>query len=194
MQVHLRTLCAALPLLLGACAGTTDESNDAGGPQGAETPEAGTAAPAPAVEFDVSTLPQGLRPAPNLICAGQISPEQMDALAAAGVARFVTLRVAAEPGTGWEEAHAAEQGYAFDRIEVKGAPDITDANATALHDLVTGTDGTTIVYCGSSNRVGALLGLAKARVEGASAEEALEFARQCGVTRLEPVLAEQLGD
>ena len=40
-------------------------------------------------------------PMDGLLCAGQLTVEQMDALKALGFASFVSLRVATENGAGW---------------------------------------------------------------------------------------------
>ena len=43
-------------------------------------------------------------PAPGLITAAQLTEGQLDALAAMGYTRFISLRVPSEEGAGWEEA------------------------------------------------------------------------------------------
>ena len=102
------------------------------------------------------------------------------------------VRGAGENGAGWEEGYTADQGIAFQRIAIRGADDIDEANARAVREALDGADGPVALYCGSSNRVGALLGLAKSRIDGATDEEALRFARESGMTALEPVLVERL--
>lgn len=154
--------------------------------------DGGAEAPPAAIDVEALDLPYAAAPAPGLVTAGQLSPEQMTALAAAGATHFVSLRLAEENGSGWEEAFAADKGYAFTRIPVAGAAGIEDGNARTLHDLVESTEGTVVVYCGSSNRVGTLLGLGRARFGGLSNEEALEFARLAGMTRMAPVLEKAL--
>ena len=54
-------------------------------------------------------------------------------------------------------------------------------------------DGPVLIHCASSNRVGALLALRES-LRGASDEEALEFGKQAGMTRLEPLVKERLAD
>ena len=49
-----------------------------------------------------------------------------------------------------------------------------------------GAAGATLVCCGSSNRVGALLALRAHFVEGRSAAESLAFGKACGLSKLEP--------
>ena len=83
-------------------------------PELAEDDPASAAMP----EIDINALgvPFASVPEADLLCAGQISPEQMDALHAAGFETFISLRVAGENGAGWEEAHDPETGYVYNRL------------------------------------------------------------------------------
>ena len=103
----------------------------------------------------------GRVPAEGLLTAGQITPEQMTALAAEGYKTFVNLRVADENGTGWEEEFAAEAGVRFERIPVAGDDDLSRENVDLLTRIMAegSEEGSVVVYCASSNRVGALLAL-----------------------------------
>lgn len=149
----------------------------------------------PMSEVDLSALgvPYASTPQPGMLCAGQISPEQLDALALAGFKNFISLRVAEERGAGWEEEHTAGRDLSFQRLPIAGADGISDENARALRAMLDATEGATVLYCGSSNRVGALLGLAAHSIDGKSKEEAREFARSAGMTGLEPVFDEVIG-
>lgn len=129
----------------------------------------------------------------GLVCAGQISESQMDFLKDKGVRTFVSLRVATEGGAGWEEAYAQGKGINFTRVEIAGAGGITVDAAKRLHATLNEAEGPVVLYCGSSNRVGALLGIAAHHMEGASKEEALKLAQSAGLTKLEPVFREVLG-
>ena len=132
-------------------------------------------------------------PQPGLITAGQLTQEQFDAMAAAGVTNFISLRLSGEDGAGWEEAHASGVGATFARLPVEGGAGLTRANAEELARLLdaAGDDGT-VLYCGSSNRVGALLALKAFWVDGASPEDALAVGRAGGMTRLESTVAQML--
>jgi len=130
-------------------------------------------------------------PSPGLITAGQPTEEQLDALAAAGVTRFVSLRLADERGAGWEEAHAVGADYEFDRLPIAGADALTRENVEALAEILNdGGDEPTLLYCGSSNRVGALLALKAYWMDGVAADAALEIGREAGMTRLEASVRE----
>lgn len=147
----------------------------------------------PDVDFAALGVPFASVPDAGLLCAGQISPEQMDALQDAGFKTFLSLRVAEERGAGWEEEHAAAKGVTFQRLPVAGADGVTSENAKALRGMLEAAEGPTVLYCGSSNRVGALLGIAAHEIDGKSAEDALTYAKSAGLTGLEPVFRERVG-
>ena len=133
-------------------------------------------------------------PAPNLLTGGQITREQMAALRNVGYRTFISLRPASEPGAEWEEEFAAANNIEFLRLPVEGAAGVTRENAERLAGMIEGVESEpTIVYCGSGNRVGALLALKAHFVDGESAEEGLAFGKQAGLTRLERKVRELLG-
>ncbi|MDX1492854.1 MAG: hypothetical protein R3253_02180 [Longimicrobiales bacterium] len=118
--------------------------------------------------------------------AGQPTEEQLEALREAGFENFISLRPASEEGAGWEEAHSSSGSYDFDRLAISGAGDLTRENVEAFAAILEETgDEPTVLYCASSNRVGAMLALKAFWLEGASPEEALELGRAAGLTRLE---------
>lgn len=159
-----------------------------------ETPSEVQSDPKPSMT-DVAALniPNLSQPSDEMLCAGQLSQAQMDALHAAGFKSFISLRVAGERGAGWEEAHASASEIDFQRLEIHGADDIDSAHAKELHELLAETEKPVVLYCGSSNRVGALLAIAAKEIEGKSAEEALQYGFDTGVTGLEPIVREKLG-
>ena len=133
-------------------------------------------------------------PAPNLLTAGQLSEEQMTALRKLGFGSFINLRLAAEEGTGWEETYAENHGIEFHRLEVAGAAGMTRENVERLAELLADADDKPVVlYCASSNRVGALLALKASYLDGKSLEDSLALGTAGGMTRLEPKVRELLG-
>lgn len=125
-------------------------------------------------------------PLEGVVTAGQPTVEQLEALRAAGFTNFISLRPASEEGAGWEEAHATDGAYDFDRLAIAGGTDLTRENVEAFAALLDEAgDEPTVLYCASSNRVGAMLALKAFWLEGASPEEALELGRAAGMTRLE---------
>ena len=106
-------------------------------------------------------------PMAGVITAGQLTPDQLQELSRRGVRDVVTLRQSHEEHTGWEEAKSAELGIRFVRIPVNGADGLTRENAQALDDALRGSEGReTVVYCGSSNRVGGLFACRARWIEG----------------------------
>lgn len=129
-------------------------------------------------------------PVPGLITAGQLTPEQFAVLADAGYTNLISLRLPEESGTGWEEAFAAGRNVSFSRVPVAGAGGLTRAAVEEIDRLLAEGDGApTVLYCGSANRVGALLALRAHWLGGASPEEALAIGRAAGMTQLEPAVA-----
>ena len=151
------------------------------------------AGPAPttvARPFAELGIAHSFSPMPRIHCSGQPQPAQFDGLAAAGIKDVICLRPLGEDGTGWEEERAKALGLRFVRLPVKGAPDLTEANVRALDEALAGSSGATLVCCGSSNRVGALMALRARQLQGKSAEEALAIGKACGLTKLEPQVKE----
>lgn len=159
-------------------------------------PEAPVAA-APSVTLtDVEGLgvPNASMPMEHLLAAGQPTEEQMAALIQMGYTNFVSLRDPSERGAGWEETRVMDMGdISFSRIPVSGAEDLTRENVEALDRILDEAAAqNTVLYCGSSNRVGGLLALRAYWLDGATAEEALALGRDAGLRGLEPAVAELL--
>ncbi|HLU39367.1 MAG TPA: sulfur transferase domain-containing protein [Planctomycetota bacterium] len=131
-------------------------------------------------------------PEPGLITAGQPTPEQLEELVRLGVRRVISLRPPSEEGTGWEEAKAAELGIEFTRIPIAGEADVDVAHARQLAAELAKGPEPALLYCGSSNRVGALLAMKAFHVDGKSAEEALAYGKAAGLKKLEPTVRERL--
>lgn len=132
-------------------------------------------------------------PQPGLLCSGQLSEVQLRKLADEGFKTFINLRVPTEEGTGWEPDVTADLGVDYVNLPTEGAAGITEEQARALRAALDEAARPVAVYCGSSNRVGALYGLAVHFADGKGAEEALDAGRSAGLTRLEPRVREVLG-
>ncbi|MFT7668311.1 MAG: protein tyrosine phosphatase (PTP) superfamily phosphohydrolase (DUF442 family) [Planctomycetota bacterium] len=131
-------------------------------------------------------------PESGLLCAGQLTEEQFDALALIGYRNFINLRLRNEVGTGWEEKHAGTIGVTFERLPIANSNSISEENAQELARLLDAADSPVVLYCGSSNRVGALYGAKAFYVDGATPDQAMDLANRAGMTRLEPRLKELL--
>lgn len=163
----LRLLCLAAALTLPAC---SSPSPDESSPHG-DAPALG-----------VRNLS---RPLPNVLCSGQPTEAQFDALKAAGVTRVLHLRVASESGTGWEEARAAAAGVGFERLEIAGGAGLTRENVEAFAAKLDGYgDELVLVSCKSSNRVGAMLALKACWLDGMDKAAAMELGARGGMKSL----------
>ena len=204
MRFDPRSRSAALALAavvaLAACSDAPDdaapEAGAAAAPSAVHTPAAPATAPATPGLASVADMgvPNAREPRPGLITAGQPTQAQFDALAEAGYRNFISLRPVTESGAGWEEAFVSGRELDFDRLPIAGGGDLTRAAVEELDRLLAEAgDEPTVVYCGSSNRVGALMALRAHWLEGASPEEAMAVGRAAGMTRLEGDVARILG-
>ncbi len=131
-------------------------------------------------------------PLDNVLCSGQPSEDQFGTLKAAGVSRVLHLRLAKEKGTGWEEERAKDAGVEFVRLEIAGKNGLTRENVEAFAKFMAKeTTGTTLVSCGSSNRVGAMFALKAFWLDKMPRDEALALGKKAGMLSLTPVV-EQL--
>lgn len=138
-------------------------------------------------------LPMGGVPSPTLLTAGQPTPSDFEALAAAGLKHIVNLRPASEDAGFDEAALAAKLGLRYTVVPVAGPPDLNAQRVGEL-DAALGAAGDepVLVHCASSNRVGALLALRAAWLQNQSAEQALALGRAGGLTKMEPMVAQLL--
>ena len=125
-------------------------------------------------------------PMDRLVTSGQPMPEQLLSLQSAGIEHFVSLRPTTEDGAGWEEELMAGEGVQFDRLPISGSGSLTRDNVQAFAAILEEVgEKTAMLYCASSNRVGAMLALKAHWVDGESPEEALELGLAAGLTSLE---------
>jgi protein tyrosine phosphatase (PTP) superfamily phosphohydrolase (DUF442 family) len=168
-------------LLVGAC---SSSSGPTAGP---------TAAPTSAAKaFEDLGLRSFSMPRPNLLAAGQPTKEQFAQLAKLGV-HVICLRLPDEVDTGWEEQQAKELGAHFTRLPIDGQKGLTVDNAQKLAQAMAAADGgPTLVCCGSSNRVGAMLALKAFLIDKEPAADALALGKAAGLKALEPQVQEKL--
>jgi protein tyrosine phosphatase (PTP) superfamily phosphohydrolase (DUF442 family) len=181
-----------------ACApgggGTEESTRTAAEQEGSPSKSSGVGA-GHAIPADVAALRirNARMPSPGLLTGGQLTSDQMLTLRDLGYRHFISLRERGEEGAGWEEEFAESEGIAFTRIPVAGADGIARENAERL-DARLARAGTepTVLYCGSGNRVGALIAVRAHLIGGTGAEEALALGKAAGLTRLEPKVRELL--
>jgi uncharacterized protein (TIGR01244 family) len=138
-------------------------------------------------------LPNGRAPLPGVATGGEPSQAQLEAIAAHGFRTVVSLRTDAE-GSEIEAPGVEGLGMRYAAIPVAGADGLTRAAAEALDRILDDPEaGPVAIFCGSGNRVGALLALRAAWLEGATPEEALRLGTDAGLTGLEPAVRSELG-
>ena len=95
---------------------------------------------------------------------------------------------------GWEEALSERDGFVFDRLPITGAGALTRENVETFAAIIQEVrDESAVLYCASSNRVGAILALKSHWIDGVPPEAALEFGLSAGLTSLETPVRELLG-
>jgi uncharacterized protein (TIGR01244 family) len=155
----------------------------------APAPVAATTSPAEGTP----RLPEERSPAPNLLTGGQPTPAQLQAAKAAGYATVINLRAPGEPGS-WDEADTVTTlGMRYVAIPVAGADGLTRANAQLLADAIAQSRGPVVVHCASGNRVGALLAIKAALLDGVDPEAAFALGKAAGMTSLESSVRQLLG-
>ncbi len=188
MKFRLLALFAGATLLLAASCSNAPTTSSNAAPA-----TANTTAPSLSAELQATKVGNLAMPAPGLLTGGQPTEEQLAQLAKLGVTKVVCLRPATEAGTGWEEGKAAALGVQFVRLPIAGADDLTPAAAEKLAvELAAAGDKTTLVCCGSSNRVGALLAMKAFFVDKQSKEQALALGKAAGLTKMLPAVEAKL--
>ena len=114
------------------------------------------------------------------MAAGQPTAEQLEAAAAAGYRTVIDLR-RPEEDRGFDEATVTTAaGMSYVNLPVSGdaiGPELVDLFDATLRDA----ERPVLLHCGSSNRVAAVYASLLIK-DGESLEEALERARQIGLT------------
>jgi uncharacterized protein (TIGR01244 family) len=183
MKIFGQATALVAVLTLVACGSGHDHAPDAA--QEAE-------APRPAETEWTELLPNARQPLADVVSGGQPSEAQLAEAAAAGYRTVINLRMPSEDGLPDEAARVAELGMEYVSLPIDGAEAITEDNARALSRSLETAERPVLLHCGSGNRVGALLALSAYYVDGRSADEALQYGLDSGLTRLEPLVRERL--
>lgn len=131
---------------------------------------------------------------PGVTSGGQPTVDQLAAAKAAGYKTIVNLRPAAEDAQVDEAAEAAKLGFDYVYIPIAGPADLTEDNARKVLALLADESRQPmLMHCASGNRVGALVAIGHAKLEGEPAEEALADGKEAGLTKLEPAVRQILG-
>jgi len=129
----------------------------------------------------ITGAPNACQVLPNLITAGQVTPEQLRAAKAAGVTQVLNVRDPMEPVPFDEAALCAELGLAYRNIPVN-AGTMTHETLQQILDHVRAHAATSMLYhCGSGARVGASLLPYLVLDFGFEVEDAVDQAVRIGV-------------
>lgn len=144
-------------------------------------------------DIDIPLLPHAARPADGFVCGGQPTLEHLEQAAEAGLKLVVCLRPETEQQE-FDEALACKAlGLRYVCIAIAGPQDLTLSNVQRFDAaLAEGTKVPTLVHCGTGNRVGALIALRAAWIQGRPAPEAIATGRRWGLTSLEPAIVRLL--
>jgi protein tyrosine phosphatase (PTP) superfamily phosphohydrolase (DUF442 family) len=147
------------------------------------------------VSQSVNTLPAGYRQASEQHwVSGYVEDAgQVQQLKHSGIETVISL-VPAEERPGFDEAKAMQHaGLRFIAIPIAGAVDLTMENVEKLDlALAASTGQKTLIHCASGNRVGALMALRAAWIQGQSPAQALQVGKHYGLTKLEAAVADKL--
>ncbi|MEZ5460530.1 DsrE family protein [Dokdonella sp.] len=138
-------------------------------------------------------LPNMSRHAPNFIASGRLGADDIGALLQAGIEVVIDLSDDEETPDFDEAAAVSEAGMRYSNLPIDGASGLTRENVERFDELVTASgNAPTLIHCGSSNRVGALIALRAATLHGKSTEDAIALGTSWGLKGLEPAVREQL--
>jgi uncharacterized protein (TIGR01244 family) len=134
-------------------------------------------------------------PQENRITSGAIGAADLGRLRAAGIKHVINLRTSEESQGFDEAAIAAGLGMRYHAIPISGPQSLTRQNAAKLDELLKEIgDEPALVHCGSGNRVGALIAVREAWINGSSVEAAIAEGKRWGLTSLEGAVRTVLKD
>jgi uncharacterized protein (TIGR01244 family) len=129
----------------------------------------------------------------RFVSSGQPDEAVLEAIAAAGFSVVVDLRSASED-RGFDEQKEVERlGMVYATVPIGGPSDVTFDNAAVLIQILDENEGRVFLHCSSGNRAGAIYALRK-KLLGATNDEAVAAGKAAGLTRLESVVTERIGE
>ena len=145
------------------------------------------------VDLDKVVEYRTVSPVDGITVSGQPDEETLDIFAENGYAAVIDLRGRNED-RGFDEAQLVEElGMTYVELPIEGRDAVNFENAAKLKEILGQYDAPVLVHCGSGNRVGALLALGMVQ-DGVADEEAIEYGRSGGLTRLEGLVRERLSE
>lgn len=150
----------------------------------------GCATQAPAVELP--GIADAVSPAPGILSAGRLAPEDIQRVRDAGVRQIIDLTPDAETPDFDEAAAVRAAGLAYANLALSGPADLTLENAQTFDALLRAAKRPVLVHCASGNRVGAMAALRAAWVDDHSIEEAITIGKAWGLKGLETEVRRRL--
>lgn len=115
--------------------------------------------------------------------SGQPTVEAIAQLKSAGITTVIDLRPDAETPDLDEKSVAEAAGLKYRSLPIASPADLTRENVMKFDQLLKDSQQEAVlVHCASGNRVGAMMALRAAWVEGKSTEEALAIGKAAGMT------------
>lgn len=152
-----------------------------------------TANAATLADTTLAKLPNAAFPAPHRVASGRLQASDMTLLKSAGIREVIDLSVDSETPDFDEAAAMHAAGIKYHNLPIHGSSDLTLANVVLFDQLLAHAgDASTLVHCASSNRVGAMIALRAALIQGKPADAALAEGRRWGLKSLEAAVREQL--
>lgn len=148
------------------------------------------------IHVDVAKVVQTGKVAPvnGITSSGQPDEAALRVFADAGYAAVIDMRGPDEDRRLDDERGAVEAlGLDYVPFPITSRDEINFDAARELDAVIESIDGPVLLHCGSGNRVGAMLAL-RHSLNGADDDEALAHGKDAGLTRLEPLVRERLGE
>lgn len=133
-------------------------------------------------------------PVDGITSAGQPTEAALKVFADSGYVAIVDMR-GADEDRGMDDEKGVVEGLGLEYVAfpIVDENELTFDRAKALDELLQSYDGPVLLHCGSGNRVGAILALRRS-LNGASDVEALQYGKEGGMTRLEPIIEKRLAE
>lgn len=148
------------------------------------------------IHVDIDTVVEtgAVQPVDGITSAGQPDAAALKVFADSGYTAVIDMRGPSEDRGMADFAGAVEgEGMSYISFPITSAEQFSLETAGELDAILGEIDGPVLLHCGSGNRVGAMLALRES-LNGASDEEALEYGRDAGMTRLEDVIRQKLSE
>jgi uncharacterized protein (TIGR01244 family) len=141
---------------------------------------------------EVPAVANALTPEQGVTVAGRLAPKDIKSLRQAGVRYVVDLTADAETPEFDEAAAVRTAGIGYANLPIRGAADLTRQNVAAFDDLLRGATRPMLVHCASGNRVGAMVALRAAWIDGSPVEEAVSLGKAWGLKGLETEVRDRI--